>query len=116
MKTKRFLILLALTFVVEVGLPFFIFAPRLLRAIAAGGFVFLQLIAGATMRHLGVGLVIPTYPLTPEGGIMPKVHNAYIDLNFTHTRFLALLVAIFRARPFIITTKRRSTTTTTSAL
>jgi cytochrome c oxidase assembly protein subunit 15 len=58
------------------------------------GFVFLQLIVGATMRHLGAGLAIPTYPLTPEGSIMPKVHNAYIDLNFTHTRFLALLVAI----------------------
>jgi cytochrome c oxidase assembly protein subunit 15 len=25
---------------------------------------------------------------------MPKVHNAYVDLNFTHTRFLALLVTI----------------------
>lgn len=58
------------------------------------GFVFLQLIVGATMRHLGAGLAIPTYPLTPEGGFMPKVHNAYVDLNFTHTRFLALLVVI----------------------
>jgi len=58
------------------------------------GFVFLQLIVGATMRHLGAGLAIPTYPLTPEGAIMPKVHNAYVDLNFTHTRVLALLVTI----------------------
>ena len=58
------------------------------------GFVFLQLMVGATMRHLGAGLAIPTYPLTPEGGFMPKVHNAYVDLNFTHTRFLALLVVI----------------------
>ena len=58
------------------------------------GFVFLQLIVGATMRHLGAGLVIPTYPLMPDGAIMPKVHNAYIDLNFTHTRVLAALVVI----------------------
>ncbi|MEI9896387.1 MAG: COX15/CtaA family protein [Chthoniobacter sp.] len=58
------------------------------------GFVFLQLIAGATMRHLGAGLAIPTYPLTPDGAIMPKVHNAFVDLNFTHTRVLALLVTI----------------------
>ncbi|MDR3406660.1 MAG: COX15/CtaA family protein [Chthoniobacter sp.] len=58
------------------------------------GFVFLQLVVGATMRHLGAGLAIPTYPLTPDGAIMPKVHNAYVDLNFTHTRVLALLVTI----------------------
>lgn len=58
------------------------------------GFVFLQLIVGATMRHLGAGLAIPTFPLAPGGGFMPKIHSAYVDLNFTHTRFLALLVAI----------------------
>ncbi|MEP6672606.1 MAG: COX15/CtaA family protein [Chthoniobacter sp.] len=58
------------------------------------GLVFVQLMVGATMRHLGAGLAIPTYPLTPDGGIMPKVHNAFVDLNFTHTRFLALLVTI----------------------
>jgi cytochrome c oxidase assembly protein subunit 15 len=58
------------------------------------GFIFLQLIVGATMRHLGAGLAIPTFPLAPQGGIMPKVHNAFVDLNFTHTRFLALLVTI----------------------
>jgi cytochrome c oxidase assembly protein subunit 15 len=58
------------------------------------GFVFLQLIVGATMRHLNAGLAIPTYPLTPGGAIMPSVHNAQIDLNFTHTRVLALLVVI----------------------
>jgi len=58
------------------------------------GIVFLQLIVGATMRHMGAGLAIPSFPLTPEGGFMPKVHNAYIDLNFTHTRFLAAIVAI----------------------
>jgi heme a synthase len=58
------------------------------------GFIGCQLIVGAIMRHLGAGLAIPTFPLTPEGSFMPKVHNAFIDLNFTHTRFLATLVAI----------------------
>ena len=58
------------------------------------GFIFCQLIVGAIMRHIGAGLAIPTFPLTPEGSFMPKVHNAFIDLNFTHTRFLAALVAI----------------------
>ncbi len=59
------------------------------------GVVFLQLIVGATMRHLGAGLAIPSFPLTPEGGFMPKVHNAFIDLNFTHTRFGAAVVTAF---------------------
>jgi cytochrome c oxidase assembly protein subunit 15 len=58
------------------------------------GFIFLQLIVGATMRHLGAGLAIPTFPLTPEGSFMPRVHNAYIDLNFTHTRLVAFLVVV----------------------
>ena len=59
------------------------------------GIVFLQLIVGATMRHLGAGLAIPSFPFTPEGGFIPKVHNAYIDLNFTHTRFGAAVVTAF---------------------
>jgi len=57
--------------------------------------VFLQLIVGATMRHLGAGLAIPTFPqASPAGSWMPAVHNAYVDLNFTHTRFGALLVTL----------------------
>ena len=57
--------------------------------------IFVQLIVGATMRHLGAGLAIPTFPLTPAGGFMPKIHNVFIDLNFTHTRFGAALVTVF---------------------
>ena len=57
--------------------------------------VFLQLIVGATMRHLGAGLAIPTFPqATADGGWMPKVHNAYVDLNFTHTRVGAVVVTL----------------------
>ena len=57
--------------------------------------VFLQLIVGATMRHLGAGLAIPTFPqATADGGFMPKVHNAFVDLNFTHTRVGAILVTL----------------------
>ena len=59
------------------------------------GLVFLQLIVGATMRHLGAGLAIPTFPqATPDGGWMPKVHNAFVDLNFTHTRVWAVVVTL----------------------
>lgn len=63
------------------------------------GFIFLQLVVGAAMRHLGAGLAIPSWPqATAEGGWMPRVHNIFVDLNFTHTRagavFVTLLVVI----------------------
>jgi cytochrome c oxidase assembly protein subunit 15 len=55
--------------------------------------IFLQLVVGATMRHMGAGLAIPTFPaVTPEGGWLPTVQNAAIHLNFTHTRIGALVV------------------------
>jgi cytochrome c oxidase assembly protein subunit 15 len=59
------------------------------------GVIYLQLIVGATMRHLGAGLAISTFPLTPEGSFMPKAHNIFVDWNFTHTRFGAALVTVF---------------------
>jgi cytochrome c oxidase assembly protein subunit 15 len=64
------------------------------RSVAVAGLlVYMQLILGASMRHLGAGLAIPTFPAAnPEGGWLPKVHNLYTDLNFTHTRVGALIV------------------------
>lgn len=62
---------------------------------ATAGLVFVQLIVGATMRHLGAGLAIPTFPLTPNGTFLPKVHSSLVDLNFTHTRLGALVVTVF---------------------
>jgi cytochrome c oxidase assembly protein subunit 15 len=57
--------------------------------------VYAQLIVGATMRHLGAGLVIPTFPLANlEGGFLPVLHGLHIDLNFAHTRIGAILVSI----------------------
>ena len=57
--------------------------------------VFLQLIVGAIMRHLGAGLAIPTFPqAASDGGWMPKVHNAFVDLNFTHTRVGSVVVTL----------------------
>jgi cytochrome c oxidase assembly protein subunit 15 len=59
------------------------------------GFVYLQLIVGATMRHLGAGLAIPTFPAAAaDGGWMPATHDALTSLNFVHTRVGALLVAL----------------------
>jgi cytochrome c oxidase assembly protein subunit 15 len=57
--------------------------------------VLLQLIVGATMRHLGAGLAIPTFPqATPDGSWLPKVHNTFVHLNFTHTRVGAVIVTL----------------------
>lgn len=58
--------------------------------------VYLQLVVGASMRHLGAGLAIPTFPeATADGKWMPAVHNTLIDLNFTHTRAGAAIVGLF---------------------
>lgn len=53
--------------------------------------VFVQLILGAIMRHLHAGLAIPTFPLTPEGTLMPREHNMLVDIHFSH-RFWAVVV------------------------
>ncbi len=74
-------------------------APRM-RGIAKLGriavaLIFVQLIVGAAMRHLGAGLAIPTFPqANPDGSWMPHVHNAYVDLNFTHTRFGSVVITL----------------------
>ncbi len=57
------------------------------------GAIYIQLILGATMRHLHAGLAIPTFPLTPEGTLMPRVHNAMVDIHFAH-RFWAVIVTV----------------------
>lgn len=55
--------------------------------------VYLQLIVGAAMRHLGAGLAISTFPeASPDGSWLPAVHNAFVDLNFMHTRVGAIVV------------------------
>lgn len=55
--------------------------------------VYGQLVLGATMRHMGAGLAIPTFPAAnPEGGWLPSTHNLYTDLNFSHTRIGAFFV------------------------
>lgn len=57
--------------------------------------VYGQLIVGATLRHLGAGLAIPTFPeANPDGGLLPKVHNMMIDLHFTHSRVGALVITL----------------------
>ena len=61
----------------------------------AVGAILLQLVAGATMRHLGAGLAITTFPqAAADGSLFPAEHNAYVDVNFAHTRVGAMLVTV----------------------
>jgi cytochrome c oxidase assembly protein subunit 15 len=54
--------------------------------------VYLQIIAGATMRHLGAGLAIPDFP-TSFGRIVPPLVSTAVAVNFAH-RLGATLVAL----------------------
>ncbi len=53
--------------------------------------IFLQILAGAVMRHAGAGLAIPTFPFVPEGGLIPTFWNFGIGVHFIH-RVGAILV------------------------
>jgi heme a synthase len=53
--------------------------------------IFLQTLAGALMRHMGAGLVIPDFPLS-FGRLVPPFLSMEIVVNFTH-RFGALVVS-----------------------
>src|ERR1051326_8079702 len=54
--------------------------------------VYLQIIAGAVMRHLGAGLAIPDFPLS-FGHLVPAFTSSAIAANFTH-RIGAVLVTV----------------------
>lgn len=59
----------------------------------AVGAVYCQLVVGASMRHLGVGLAIATFPeADPSGSWVPESRDVYTLLNFSHTRVGALLI------------------------
>lgn len=55
--------------------------------------IFLQLIVGAVMRHYDAALAIPTFPLTPEGTLLPHIWNLPIAVHFIH-RIGALAVCL----------------------
>lgn len=57
------------------------------------GSLFFQLVLGATIRHKGAGLAIPTFPAADSGGaFIPSVHGFLVDLHFTHSRVLPLFI------------------------
>ena len=73
-------------------------------AVAATAVVFVQLVLGAVMRHIGAGLAIPTFP-DSFGRWVPALDTAPVAVHFTHRAFalvvlavvLALAAAAFRA-------------------
>ncbi len=61
-------------------------------AIACCGLLLVQLGVAAVMRHSFAGLAIPTFPLTPDGGLVPAHWDFAIGINFAH-RAIALALA-----------------------
>jgi cytochrome c oxidase assembly protein subunit 15 len=52
-----------------------------------------QTAIAAVMRHSFAGLAIPTFPFTPEGGLVPVYWDFRIGVNFAH-RAMALVVTV----------------------
>ncbi|MDD2763585.1 MAG: COX15/CtaA family protein [Opitutaceae bacterium] len=57
------------------------------------GLLLAQLAIAAVMRHSFAGLAIPTFPLTPEGGLVPAHWDFRVGINFAH-RTMALVLAV----------------------
>jgi heme A synthase/MoxR-like ATPase len=71
-------------------------------ATAATALVYLQILAGAVMRHLGAGLAIPTFP-DVFGGLVPPRFTFAIGIHYAHrvgALLVALVVAAVAARVF----------------
>ncbi|MFA6961692.1 MAG: COX15/CtaA family protein [Opitutaceae bacterium] len=62
-------------------------------AIVSTVLLFVQLIVAALMRHNNAGLAIPTFPLTPDGSLLPRVWDFRIGIHFIH-RVMALVLAV----------------------
>ena len=57
--------------------------------------IYVQVLLGATMRHTGAGLAIPTFPLA-FGHVLPPVWTAAIGIHFAHrVGALVVIAAIF---------------------
>jgi cytochrome c oxidase assembly protein subunit 15 len=60
------------------------------------GLLLAQLAIAAVMRHSFAGLAIPTFPLTPEGRLMPTHWDFRIGIHFAH-RAMALVLTVAMA-------------------
>jgi cytochrome c oxidase assembly protein subunit 15 len=54
--------------------------------------LFVQLIVAAIMRHKGAGMAIPTFPLTPEGSLIPGTWNFGIAIHFAHRALAGIIL------------------------
>ncbi len=66
--------------------------------------VFVQILIGAQMRHLGAGLAIPDFPLA-FGRVIPPMHSLGVIVNFAHRLgglavIGAVLAVVIRLRRF----------------
>jgi heme a synthase len=56
--------------------------------------VVIQLVVAAVMRHNNAGLAIPTFPLTPDGGIVPSAWDFRVAIHFTHRLMAVVLTGV----------------------
>src|SRR5581483_3997991 len=73
-------------------------------ATAATVVVFLQIVLGALMRHMGAGLAIPDFPLA-FGRVVPPLVTPLITVHFAH-RVGALVVAVVVLAMAAVTLRR----------
>ena len=71
----------------EVGLK-----VRILGAVCCA-LLLIQLAIAAVMRHSFSGLAIPTFPLMPDGGLLPAHWNFGVSINFAH-RAMAIALTV----------------------
>ena len=72
--------------------------------------VFIQIILGAIMRHAQAGMAIPTFPLTPEGSLLPAFWSFPVTIHWLHRLgavFATLAVLLFIVKIFSIPDTRK---------
>lgn len=65
-------------------------------ALATTAVIYAQILLGATMRHTGAGMAIPTFPLV-FGHLLPPVWSAAIAIHFAHRIGAIVVVAAILA-------------------
>jgi cytochrome c oxidase assembly protein subunit 15 len=73
--------------------------PLTALAATTTGAVYVQILIGAVMRHLGAGLAIPDFP-TSYGHLVPPFYSFAVGVNFAH-RCGALIVAVLISWTFV---------------
>lgn len=74
-------------------------ASGTVRALAFAGtvLVLVQLVIASTMRHNHAGMAIPTFPLTPEGGLIPSSWTFNVGIHFAHRAMALVLTGVLGA-------------------